>query len=96
MARLRDILRILATPCDEATELISRARDERLAWPLRAAIRVHTSYCGKCRRFQTQLRKLGEALQNAASPDGRDGGARLSPRARERIAAALREGGESA
>lgn len=94
MVRPRDILRILSTPCSEATQLISRAEDEPLEWPLRAAIRVHTLYCSKCRLFRRQLRVLRSALSGLANAEQGGDETRLSPEARERIGNALHSSGE--
>lgn len=91
MAAVREILKVLSLPCREATQLISRAQDERLSWGLRAAIRVHTLYCGGCRRFKRQIEFLHAALRHAVESAEADGPTQLSAEARRRIQTALED-----
>ena len=74
--------------CRQAAEAISRSLDAPPSRVGRVGLRVHTLFCGPCRRFRTQLVRLYAACE-AASDEPPPGGAGLSTAARERIAAAL-------
>ncbi len=47
--------------CREASQLISRARDVRLAWRERLALRLHLLACEMCRRYGRQIEFIGRA-----------------------------------
>ena len=73
--------------CRTAVELVCRSLDDPLSSGERVGVAVHTLFCGPCRRFRRQARRLDGCCREAfADPSGR---AELPPAARERIAAAL-------
>ncbi|MFN7022226.1 MAG: hypothetical protein ACK4WH_12990 [Phycisphaerales bacterium] len=55
---LRDVVRVLGMPCREHTALFSRQLDEPLPRGVAAGLRIHIVYCGGCRRFRAQVRRL--------------------------------------
>lgn len=75
--------------CREATELVSRAMDERLGLADRFATRVHLIICANCARFARQLQEMRRLLhaETAVAADA----SRLSAEARERIATELQK-----
>jgi hypothetical protein len=76
--------------CRTAVELICRSVDAPLSAGERVGLGVHTLFCGPCRRFRRQLRRL-DAACGAAAWEEPKGGESLSAAARERIVAALRD-----
>jgi hypothetical protein len=76
--------------CRTAVELICRSVDAPLSAGERVGLGVHTLFCGPCRRFREQMRRLDAACESAPREDP-PGGDTLSTAARERIAAALRD-----
>lgn len=73
--------------CRTAVELVCRSLDAPLSAGERAGVVVHTLFCGPCRRFRRQARRLDDVCRDAgATPPA---GVNLSPAARGRIAAAL-------
>ena len=75
--------------CREATELASRAMDERLPLSNRMALRLHLAICRSCARFSEQLQEMRRLFreETAASDDA----AGLAPEARQRIASELQK-----
>ena len=55
MKPLRAIRLVLLLTCRDAAPLLSRAMDQALAAPERAALRVHLWICPSCRRYRGQL-----------------------------------------
>lgn len=47
--------------CREASRLISQARDVRLAWRERLALRLHLLACEMCNRYGRQIEFIGKA-----------------------------------
>lgn len=83
-----DMVRVLAMPCREHAELLSRQLDAPLAPGQRFGLRVHLLYCGGCRSFQKyllRLRSLGETLGKQATD-----GAGIPDDVRARLEARLR------
>jgi hypothetical protein len=74
--------------CRTAAELVCRSPDAPLSTAERAGLGVHTLFCGPCRRFRRQARRLEAAYRTAATHDPARGEG-LSAAARDRIAAAL-------
>ncbi len=68
--------------CKQASELASRAMDEKLPIWSRLALKIHTLICRNCRVFMHQLRFLREASHRFAI--GYD--LELSLEAKQRIA----------
>lgn len=87
--------RILTLRCAEATELMSRAMDEKLGPAEWLAIRGHLLVCRSCRRFGRQLAVIQAVVRRrAARGEGAGAGDEsLTEEARARIARVL---GESA
>ena len=76
--------------CPTAVELICRSVDAPLSAGERVGLGAHTLWCSPCRRFRRQLLRLDAACEAAAREAPPPDGERLSPAARERIAAALK------
>ena len=49
--------------CREATELMSRARDEKLTLGQRMGLRLHTLICAGCRRTEEQFELIGQLVR---------------------------------
>ena len=49
--------------CREATELMSRARDEKLTLGQRLGLRLHTLICAGCRRTGEQFELIGQLVR---------------------------------
>ncbi|GIX22662.1 MAG: hypothetical protein KatS3mg121_1445 [Gammaproteobacteria bacterium] len=49
--------------CEETSRLLSEARERRLGWRQRLALRLHLALCSGCRRFGRQLDLLGRAAR---------------------------------
>lgn len=61
--------------CREATKLMSRARDARLTFGERVALRLHLALCEMCRRYQQHIGFLGviaRHLDKAAERHAKD------------------------
>jgi len=77
------------TTCREATELASRAMDERLPLSSRMALRLHLAICANCTRFNQQLQEMRRLFR--AETAATDDAAGLAPDARQRIASELQK-----
>lgn len=75
--------------CREATELASRAADNRPSLAERLALRVHLAVCKNCTRFNRQLHEMRRLLRERPADDDAAGG--LSPEARLRIESELKK-----
>ena len=75
--------------CRDATELASRAMDERLPLSNRMALRLHLAICANCARFNLQLQEMRRLFR--AAPAAGDDAAGLAPEARQRIASELQK-----
>ena len=49
--------------CREATELMSRAREEKLTLGQRIDLRLHTLICAGCRRTGEQFELIGQLVR---------------------------------
>ena len=49
--------------CREATELMSRAREEKLTPGQRIGLRLHTLICAGCRRTGEQFELIGQLVR---------------------------------
>ncbi len=49
--------------CREATELMSRAREEKLPRGQRMGLRLHTLICAGCRRTREQFELIGQLVR---------------------------------
>ncbi len=67
---LREIRMILGLSCEEASHLTSDALDRELSRGERWALRLHTLFCGGCRRLKQQLDLMRALLSK--SPDSLD------------------------
>lgn len=77
--------------CRTAVEIICRSVDVPISTVERIGLGVHTLFCGPCRRFRGQIKRLHrlcEAAEESPPP-----APALSPDARTRIAAALEQPG---
>ena len=75
--------------CREATELASRAMDERLPLAGRMGMRLHLAICRNCARFNQQLQDMRRLFRaETAAGDNAPG---LAPDARQRIASELQK-----
>jgi len=75
--------------CRDATELASRAMDERLSLSNRMALRMHLAICENCTRFNQQLQEMRRLFR--AETTANDEAAGLAPEARQRIASELQK-----
>jgi len=75
--------------CREATELASRAMDERLPFADRVAMRMHLAICANCARFNRQLQNMRRLFRIETDEVNDVPG--LAPDARERIATELQK-----
>lgn len=75
--------------CREATELASRAMDERLPFADRLALRFHLAICDNCARFNRQLQEMRRLFRAETAADEDAPG--LDPEARQRIASELQK-----
>lgn len=75
--------------CREATELASRAMDQRLPLSNRMALRLHLAICKNCTRFNRQIQDMRRLFREEAAAD--DDAAGLAPEARQRIESALQK-----
>jgi hypothetical protein len=55
---VRDVFKVLGMPCREHTALFSKQLDEPLPLGIAAGLRIHILYCGGCKRFRAQIRRL--------------------------------------
>jgi len=76
-------------PCREASELASRAMDERLPLSSRMALRLHLAICKNCARFNQQLQEMRRLFREETAVD--DDAEGLAPDARQRIANELQK-----
>jgi len=70
--------------CKGATELASRAMDQRLSLRNRMALKLHHFLCAHCARYERQLQEIRRLLHLDGPADKRDVPA-LSPAAVQRI-----------
>lgn len=79
----RDVLRVLGMPCREHTALFSRQLDEPLPRGIAVGLRIHIMYCGGCRKFRAQIRRL----RDLAGSIGReiDSGEAMPHEVRDRV-----------
>ena len=75
--------------CKDATELASRALDERLPLSSRMALRLHLAICDNCARFNLQLQEMRRLFRLETAADDDPPG--LAPEARQRIASELQK-----
>jgi hypothetical protein len=75
--------------CREATELASRAMDQRLPLSNRMALRLHLAICKNCTRFNQQLQDMRRLFRDETGAN--DDAAGLAPEARQRIETALQK-----
>lgn len=72
--------------CKKASELNSRAMDEKLSFRENLALKIHLMLCRSCKNFTQQLAFLREASRHAQSGHNFN----LSEEAKERIAKAIK------
>ena len=90
---------VLTLVCDDSAHLLSDSLDQPLTRAERLALRLHLLICRNCRRFRRQIEFIHRAMHHAAADSAADtslphmapSNATLSPKARRRIAAALRQ-----
>jgi hypothetical protein len=75
--------------CREATQLASRAIDERLPFADRVALRFHLAICDNCARFNRQLQEMRRLFRAETAADESAPG--LDRAARQRIASELQK-----
>ena len=94
MRKFWTFLRLLNQPCRDMASLMSRALDGNLTPTERFAINLHMLYCTACRRYNKQLgfmRRILEHTGSAALDGWTDESVTLSPQAREKLQAALKD-----
>jgi predicted anti-sigma-YlaC factor YlaD len=67
MGRLDDAWRLLNLPCEGMTRLSSESLDRDLGRLERIALRSHLLYCAHCRRYDRQIKGLGDALRRLST-----------------------------
>lgn len=75
--------------CKETSLLVSQARDRRLSWSERWAVRLHLWICEQCRKFARQMAVFDRLAQRLEADPGPMVEAELSSGARERIQKAI-------
>ena len=55
---VREVIRVLGMPCREHVALFSKQLDEPLPLGTAAGLRIHILYCGGCKKFRAQIRRL--------------------------------------
>ena len=60
IAFVRDVVGVLRMPCREHTALFSKQLDEPLPAGIATGLRIHILYCGGCKKFRAQVRRLGD------------------------------------
>ena len=58
--------------CRQASELLSRAREEKLSAGDRVALTLHLAICSHCRRYGRQIKLLGRAFRAASAGSNPD------------------------
>jgi predicted anti-sigma-YlaC factor YlaD len=81
----------MMTSCKEASRLASDALNRRLTLRERIALRTHLLICAACRRFEQQIAFLHDAASRMGAAEAGTS-VTLSPAARERITARVRQG----
>lgn len=83
---------ILTLDCEQSAWLTCESFDRTLTAFERWALRLHNAYCKKSRSLTRQLQLLDQSLRQAAHRVPFDElGAQLTPEAKKRIAARLRD-----
>ena len=54
--------------CKEVHQLVIEGQDRKLSLAERIAVRVHLMMCSACRRFETQMQFLREAMRRFPGP----------------------------
>lgn len=54
--------------CRDASRLLSEARERRLGWAERSALRLHLMVCAGCDNYRKQLEFISAALRRFRSP----------------------------
>ena len=49
--------------CDEIARVISTDEVAQLSWSKRLSIRFHLAMCRHCRRYERQIREIGDAVR---------------------------------
>jgi hypothetical protein len=75
--------------CRQASEAITRVVDGPLSISWRVGLRVHTLFCGPCRRFRGQMVRLHALCQDLREEEIETVRGGLSVEARARIVTAL-------
>ena len=82
--------------CREISKLVSESMERDLPLRTRMQLWMHLAMCRMCSGFDRQIRLLRRAAREnpeRLAPDGSAPEAKLPEQARERIKAALRDGG---
>lgn len=82
--------------CREISKLVSESMDRDLPVRTRIGLRMHLAMCRMCSGFARQMRLIRRAVREAPeriAPDESTPEAKLPEEARDRIKAALRNGG---
>jgi hypothetical protein len=73
--------------CEKASQLASRAMDEKLSFRLNMALKLHLLLCRSCSNFTQQLNFLREAVRHS----GKRIEFKLADEAKRRIAKVLKD-----
>ncbi len=75
--------------CKEASQLTSRALDNKLSFRERFALKLHLLICKYCKRFDKQLQKLNRAISSMNKNIENDTNIKLPSEAKARIVKSL-------
>lgn len=83
----RKLQLIMTIECEHASRLTSEALERKLSWHERAALRMHTFVCKSCRRFESQLRFIRDAMRKSGTRELEtlDEGPQLDPDFKARL-----------
>ena len=52
--------------CQKATQLLSQAQEQNLAWREKMPLKLHLAWCGACKNFGQQMLFLRQAARTFA------------------------------
>jgi predicted anti-sigma-YlaC factor YlaD len=65
--------------CKVASQLMSKAMDEKLSWRETIALKAHLAVCDLCRKFQKHLVVLRAGVKQILRPSSNDAGNKALP-----------------
>ena len=77
--------------CEEMSRLVSESFEQPLSWKVKCRMRLHFVICVWCKRYAKHLKFLHQAANGLEAHLSEPSRNELSPAARERIKARIRE-----